>query len=108
VVSKGADHEIAQRLVEYGRPTPRTVDSLSPASIRRILPGNYDLVFAVAGDQESHTESGIVESRNEKMRVRFGANGGRRKAFRQGNPGKRKKEERGSGVVTGRERWDGY
>jgi hypothetical protein len=76
VVSKGADHEIAQRSVEYGRPTTRTTYSLSPASVRRILSGNYGLVFAVAGDQESHTESGIVESRNEKMRVRFGANGG--------------------------------
>jgi hypothetical protein len=95
VVLKGSDHEIAQRLVEYGRPTPSTVDSLSPASIRRILPGNYGLVFAVAGDQESHTESGIVESRNEKMRVRFGANGGKKKGFPLGKSGEKKKRRKG-------------
>jgi hypothetical protein len=63
VVSKGADHEIAQRLVEYDRPAPRTIDSLSPASIRMIPPGNHGLVFAVAGDQESHTENGISRER---------------------------------------------
>jgi hypothetical protein len=104
VVSKGADHEIAQRSVEYGRPTTRTTYSLSPASIRRILSGNYGLVFAVAGDQESHTESGIVESRNEKMRVRFGANGGKKKGFSPGKSGGKKRKKRGSRVVTGRER----
>jgi hypothetical protein len=95
VVSKGADHEIAQRSVEYGRPTTRTAYSLSSASIRRILPGNYGLVFAVAGDQESHTESGIVESRNEKMRVRFGANGGKKKGFSPGKSGGKKKGRKG-------------
>jgi hypothetical protein len=101
VVSKGADHEIAQRSVEYGRPTTRTTYSLSPASVRRILSGNYGLVFAVAGDQESHTESGIVESKNEKMRVRFGANGGKKKGFSPGKSGGKKGRKGEVGLSRG-------